>query len=493
MSTFKMEKIMFRSTNRNSDLVSFKDALLQGQAPDYGLYMPVTIPVVTAEELEGFRKKDYFEIAFEIVKKFTQDEINKEDLKKITKDAYNFDVPLEKIIDNNLFIMRLDRGPTASFKDFAARLMAKLMESFAKQENKKLIILVATSGDTGGAVAHAFHSLKNINVVVLFPEKEITERQRRQMTTLGGNITAVAVQGKFDDCQAIVKRCFNDTELKHLNLTSANSINFGRLLPQTVYYFYAYSRLSCDKLHPHLSPPPSRGRIKERGKENSYEFKIIFSVPSGNFGNLMGGVLAKKMGLPVEKFIVAVNENDEFPDFLTTGNYTPVIPSKECSSNAMNVGHPSNLARLIDSYGGWLLDERDEKGRVTKKGVLKEKPDMQKLREDFESYSITDSEADETIKKVYEKYKIILEPHGAVAFKAVEKSNLTGLIVSLETADPAKFPEKITELLKIVPELPESLTGLDDKKENYETIENTYEDFKQLLHFRAINRTATFQ
>jgi len=363
--------------------------------------------------------------------------------------------------------MRLDRGPTASFKDFAARLMAKLMEYFAKQENKKLTILVATSGDTGGAAAHAFYGLENINVVVLFPEKEITERQRRQMTTLGGNITAVAVQGKFDDCQAIVKRCFNDTELKYLNLTSANSINFGRLLPQTVYYFYAYSRLSCDK--------------------------IIFSVPSGNFGNLMGGVLAKKMGLPVEKFIVAVNENNEFPNFLTTGNYIPVIPSKECSSNAMNVGHPSNLARLIDLYGGWLLDDRDEKGRVTKKGVLKEKPDMQKLREDFESYSITDSEADETIKKVYEKYKIILEPHGAVAFKAVEKSNLTGLIVSLETADSAKFPEKITELLKIVPELPESLTGLDDKKENYETIENSYKNFKQFLCGRRLLRPSGSQ
>jgi len=466
MSTLKMEKIMFRSTNRNSDLVSFKNALLQGQAPDYGLYMPTIIPEVTAEELESFCKKNYFEIAFEIILKFTQDEINEEDLKKLTKDAYNFDVPLEKVA-GNLFIMRLDRGPTASFKDFAARLMAKLMEYFAKQENKKLTILVATSGDTGGAAAHAFYGLENINVVVLFPEKEITERQRRQMTTLGGNITAVAVQGKFDDCQAIVKRCFNDTELKYLNLTSANSINFGRLLPQTVYYFYAYSRLSCDK--------------------------IIFSVPSGNFGNLMGGVLAKKMGLPVEKFIVAVNENNEFPNFLTTGNYIPVIPSKECSSNAMNVGHPSNLARLIDLYGGWLLDDRDEKGRVTKKGVLKEKPDMQKLREDFESYSITDSEADETIKKVYEKYKIILEPHGAVAFKAVEKSNLTGLIVSLETADSAKFPEKITELLKIVPELPESLTGLDDKKENYETIENSYKNFKQFLCGRRLLRPSGSQ
>lgn len=449
-----MQKIQYRSTNRKASLVNFKDALLKGQAPDYGLYMPIVIPGLTNEEIESFMNKEYYEIAFEITKKFVGGEIEDEELIKLTKEAYNFDIPLERVEDN-MYILRLDRGPTASFKDFAARLMARLMYHFAKKENKRLTILVATSGDTGGAVADAFYGLENIKVIVLFPEKEVTGRQRKQMTNLGGNIKAIAVKGKFDDCQTLVKRAFNDSCLKNLNLTSANSINFGRLMPQIVYYFYAYSRIGKDK--------------------------IIFSVPSGNFGNLMGGVIAKHMGLPVERFIVAVNENDEFPNFLKTGNYKPLIPSKKCSSNAMNVGHPSNLARLIDLYGGWLLDGRDKEGMVTRKGVLKEKPDMEALRKDFVSFSISDMEVDETIKDVYKRYGIILEPHGAVSFVALMKAKLNGLIVSLETADPAKFPEKIKELLGIEPQVPKSLSELDSKEENFEIISNNYEEFKKIL------------
>lgn len=449
-----MPKILFKSTNRKAPLVDFKQALLKGQAPDYGLYMPTIIPKLTKEEINSFRNKEYYEIAFEITKKFMGDEIEDEKLKKLTKDAYNFDIPIEKVEDN-LYVMRLDKGPTASFKDFAARLMARLMHYFAKKENKKLIVLVATSGDTGGAVADAFYGLKNINIVVLFPEKEVTGRQRKQMTTLGGNVRAVAVKGKFDDCQALVKRAFNDSDLNNLNLTSANSINFGRLIPQIVYYFYAYLRLAKNK--------------------------IIFSVPSGNFGNLIGAVMAKEMGLPIEKFIVSVNENDEFPNFLQNGDYKPVVPSRKCSSNAMNVGHPSNLARLIDLYGGWLLDERNDKGEVIRKGVLKEKPDMDKLRKDFISFSISDKEVDETIKNAYEKYKTILEPHGAVGFAAVKKAKLKGLIVSLETAHPAKFPEKIKELLNIEPQVPESLKELDDKEEGFEVIGNGYNEFKEKI------------
>ena len=447
-----MSKVMFKSTNRKSPLVSFKEALLKGQAPDYGLYMPTEIPKLSDTEIHSFKNKEYYEIAFEIAKKFV--EIGEQELKKLTKDAYNFDVPLEKV-ENNLYLMRLDRGPTASFKDFAARLMARLMHYFAKQDGSKLTVLVATSGDTGGAVADAFYDLENINVIVLFPEKNVTGRQRRQMTTLGKNIKAIAVKGTFDDCQALVKRAFNDNDLKELNLTSANSINFGRLMPQIVYYVYAYSRLSKDK--------------------------IIFSVPSGNFGNLMGGIFAKEMGLPIQKFIVAVNENDEFPNFLKTGTYSPIVPSRNCSSNAMNVGNPSNLARLIDLYGGWLLDERSEKGEVIKKGVLKEKPDMKKLKADFISFSISDEEVNETIKDAYNKYKILLEPHGAVAFAAVKKANLNGLVVSLETADPAKFPDEIKELLGIEPKVPKSLAGLDNKKEDFEVVSNSYEEFKKKI------------
>ncbi|MGC8805155.1 MAG: threonine synthase, partial [Candidatus Ratteibacteria bacterium] len=305
-----MRKILFRSTNWQAEQVTFKEALLKGQASDYGLYVPVEIPKITLQNIKKFSTMPYYEIAFEIVKLFVSGDIPESDLYQLCKQAYNFPVPLTKL-DRNLYLLYLDKGPTASFKDFAARLMSRMINYFASKEGIKLTVLVATSGDTGGAVADAFFGLENINVVVLFPEKEITVRQRKQMTTLGKNIKAIAVRGTFDDCQALVKRVFNDPALSHLNLTSANSINFGRLLPQSVYYFKAYVEVNCENL--------------------------VFCVPSGNFGNLMGGVLAREMGLPVKKFIVAVNENDEFPRFLETGVYSPVVPSRKCSSSAMNV------------------------------------------------------------------------------------------------------------------------------------------------------------
>jgi len=452
-----MQEIMYRSTNRDSILVNFKDALFRGQAPDYGLYMPAFIPKFTKKEIESFRNKKYDYIAFHIAKKFLQGEIEAKDLKRIIKEAYNFDAPLEKI-ENNLYIMRLDRGPTASFKDFAARMMAGLMNYFSKKENRKLTILVSTSGDTGGAVADAFHGLDNVNVVILFPEKGVSLIQRMQMTTLGKNVRALAVEGDFDACQALVKHAFNDRHLEKLNLTSANSINFGRLLPQIFYYFYAYSKFG--------------------------EGKAVFSVPSGNFGNLMGGVIAREMGLPIEKFVVAVNENDEFPKFLRSGIYMPVEPSKKSSSNSMNIGHPSNLARLVDLYGGWLYDERSKDGDIIKKGILKEKPDMKKLRKDFASFSVTDREVDKTIKTFYAKYKKLLEPHGAVAWRGLEKygkNNKVQLGISFETADPAKFPDAIKNVLGINPKIPKSLMGLDKKHEKVEVIRNDYEMFKNLL------------
>ncbi len=447
--------ILFRSTNRKVSPVNFKEAIFKGQPEDYGLYMPVEIPFFTEQEIALFRNMAYHEIAYEVIRRFVEGEIPEDRLKEMVFDAYNFEVPLQKIKEG-FYLLWLTKGPTASFKDFAARMLARMMEYFAKEENRKITVLVATSGDTGGAVANAFYHLEKVGVVVLFPYKEITERQRRQMTTLGDNIYAIAIKGKFDDCQAMVKRAFNDNDLQHLSLTSANSINFGRLLPQIVYYFYAYSRLDAKD--------------------------IVFSVPSGNFGNLMGGVFAKKMGLPVRRFIVAVNENDEFPNFLYTGQYRPVVPSRECSSNAMNVGHPSNLARLIDLYGGWLTDERDrETGKVIKKGVLKTIPDMEKLRKDFVSYSIKEDEVDDIIVRFYRKYKILVEPHGAVGIKAAEKAGEKPPVVSFETADPAKFPEKITKLLGIEPPLPVSLSGLDNKKESFEILDNDYEEFKKYL------------
>ena len=447
--------ILFRSTNREALPVNFKEAIFRGQPEDYGLYSPTEIPYLTEEEIKNFRNMEYYEIAYDIIRRFVEGEIPLPQLEKMCFDAYNFDVPIQKVY-KGFYLLWLTKGPTASFKDFAARMLARIMEYFAKAEKRKITLLVATSGDTGGAVANAFYHLENIRVVVLFPYREVTERQRRQMTTLGDNISAIAIKGKFDDCQAMVKMAFNDRELSCLSLTSANSINFGRLLPQIVYYFYAYSRLDTED--------------------------IVFSVPSGNFGNLMGGVFAKRMGLPVRRFIVAVNENDEFPNFLQTGEYRPVIPSRECSSNAMNVGHPSNLARLIDFYGGWLTDERDsETGKVIKKGVLKIVPDMEKLREDFVSYSIKEDEVDEVIVRFYKQYKVLVEPHGAVGIKAAEKAREKPPVVSFETADPAKFPDKIKKLLGIEPPFPESLSDMDSKKENFEVLDNDYEKFRMYL------------
>jgi len=414
----------------------------------------VSFPVLTPEEMASFSSASYANIATVVLRKFLQGEMEEQVLEKIAGESYNFDVPLIEV-ENGLYLLRLDRGPTASFKDFAARMMARLMHYFAARENRRLTVLVATSGDTGGAVAAAFYGLENVSVVVLFPEQEVTSRQRRQMTTLGRNILAVAVRGKFDDCQALVKQAFNDPKLAGLNLTSANSINFGRLLPQAVYYFYAWSRVAGDG--------------------------VVFSVPSGNFGNLCGGVLARKMGLPVRRFVVAVNENDEFPRFLKTGHYQPVVPSRQCSSNAMNVGHPSNLARLVDWYGGWLTDERDEQGRVLRQGCLKKPPDMEKMRADFLSFSISEAEVDETITSVYRRYGLVLEPHGAVAFRAAQKADLSGPLVVLETADPAKFPEKIRALLGLDPPLPPALLGLEDRPEVYETIPAEYSRLVSLL------------
>jgi len=453
-----MGKIFFRSTNRRAPLVSFQEALLAGQAPDYGLYVPVEIPQFTREELASFLQLSYPEIATVVLEKFIQ-EIERDVLKSIAAKVYNFEIPLEKV-EEGFYLMRLDRGPTASFKDFAARMMARLMEYFARKEKRQLTVLVATSGDTGGAVASAFLGLEGIRVVILFPEGEVTRRQRLQMTTPGNNITAVAVKGKFDDCQALVKQAFNDRSLSWLNLTSANSINFGRLLPQAVYYCYAWSRLAGDG--------------------------IVFSVPCGNFGNLCGGVLARLMGLPVRKFIVAVNENDEFPRFLQSGQYQPVIPSRQCSSNAMNVGHPSNLARLVDWYGGWLTDERDENGRIIQRGYLKVSPDMERMRQDFISFSISEEEVDQTIVSIYEKYGLLLEPHGAVAFRAAWKADVAGPVVVLETAHPAKFPEKIKDLLGVEPVLPESLADLEWRKEEYETITGDYQSLVEFLTRRLL-------
>ncbi len=445
-----MSLIKFYSTNGHPERVDFRQALLVGQAPDRGLYMPEIIPQISPDRVLQFTRMSYPEIAYDVIKPYLGDLIPDDALKAMLQDAYNYDVPVERIYDGK-YVLRLDRGPTCSFKDFAARAMGRMMQYFLKQEGRSILILTATSGDTGSAVAHAFFGLDNITVVVLFPEKEVTERQRRQMTTLGKNVFPMAVDGKFDDCQALVKQAFADPDLKGLNLSSANSINIGRLLPQAVYYFYAHSRAA------------------PQGES------IVFSVPSGNFGDLMGGLIALKMGLPVHRFVVATNENDEFPNFMKTGLYEPIRPSRNCISNAMNVGHPSNLARLFCLYGGQM----DETGRVNKL------PDLEAMRRELYAVSISDEETRSTIREAYNRYDVLLEPHGAVGFAGLMRYlNECGdwsPCVSLETADPAKFPDEIIRATGVNPPLPAAMAKLDDLEEHFQRMSGDYLSLKAYL------------
>jgi threonine synthase len=406
------------------------------------------MPRIPGDQILGFAGMSYPEIARHVLHPYLGDLVPDQVLRSMLQDAYNFDVPIEPVLDGK-YVMRLDRGPTSSFKDFAARLMGRLIQHFLKGEGKRALILTATSGDTGSAVAQAFYGLENIQVVILFPKEEVTERQRRQMTTLGRNVHPLAVEGKFDDCQALVKQAFADPELRHLSLSSANSINVGRLLPQAVYYFYAYSRVG------------GSGRI-------------VFSVPSGNFGNLMGGLIAMRMGLPVHKFVVATNENDEFPRFMKTGVYRPIRPSRNCISNAMNVGHPSNLARVFSLYGGQM----DETGAVHRV------PDLEAMRRELFALSVSDEETRRTIKEAYARHGLILEPHGAVGWagllRYLEQENHTPC-VSLETADPAKFPEEIVRLIGINPPLPPAMARLDRLEEHFLEIAGHYSFLKAYL------------
>ena len=451
-----MEKSnLYYSTNLKAPLVSFKEALLNGLAPDGGLYLPVQIAPISKNDLEALTSLEYPGIATEILGRLIGDETLKNEIAEICNEIYDFTIPLENVVGRN-YIMRLDQGPTASFKDFAALFMGRMMQYFLKAENKFITILTATSGDTGSAVANAFYNLDNIKVIILFPKGEVTGMQRRQMTTLQKNIKTVEIDGKFDDCQRLVKMAFMDRELDDYNLSSANSINIGRLLPQSVYYFYAWSKLA-DK----------------NGEQ------IVFSVPCGNFGNLAGGLIAREMGLPVKSFVVSTNDNDEVPEYLRTGVYSPISPSLNCISSAMNVGHPGNLARVFALYGGMM----DEKGNIIKA------PDLTRLRKDLFSISVTDTITRETIAECYKKFHLVLEPHGAVAWHGLQSylkqhsgdSSEQQLCVSLETAHPAKFGNEIERILNFSPETPESLLKVEGKNEDYISLENNYEAFKSLL------------
>jgi len=443
---------LYYSTNGRAPEVPFREALLKGLAPDKGLYLPRRIPVLTENDLDRLREMDYPGLAASILNRFTHEDIGFDILSEMCHNIYTFDVPVENVYDRK-YILRLDRGPTASFKDFAALLMGRLMQHFLKLSNRKITILTATSGDTGSAVANAFYGLDNINVVILFPFDEVTEMQRKQMTTLKKNVRVYALSGKFDDCQRLVKEAFMDPVLSDKNLSSANSINTGRLLPQSVYYFWSWLRCSS-------------------GNDD----KAVFSVPSGNFGNLTGGILAREMGLPVSRFVISTNENDEVPVYFNTGEYNIISPSRKCISSAMNVGHPSNMARIVNLYGGHM-DEH---------GVLVKIPDLGKMVTDMYGVSVSDATTKSTMEKVFRLHDVLLEPHGAVAWNGLmryldEAGGTTDrqLCISLETAHPAKFPDETEAALGVRPELPPSLAEVKTKDEDYLFLDNDYEKLKE--------------
>ena len=446
-----MAGILFHSTNGKSPAVSLREALLQGQAPDRGLYFPKQFPRFTFNELAAFSRLPYHEIAFRVLSKFTEGIVAPDELAQMCASAYNFPVPLE-VVNFRTFLMRLDQGPTASFKDFAAQMMARLFGKFLREDGKQVTILTATSGDTGSAVAHAFHKIPGVRVIVLFPAGEVSDSQRKLMTTLKDNIRTVEINGKFDDCQAMVKRAFADPDLAHLPLSSANSINIGRLLPQSVYYFYAASR------------------VAQAGEP------IVFSVPSGNFGDMMGAIVAREMGLPVRKIVAAVNDNDAFPKFLTTGNYEKICPSRNSLSNAMNVGHPSNLARLVSVYGGQM----DETGKIN------QMPDLAALRQDIFSSSISDERTVTGIRDFWNQFQLLLEPHGAVAWQGLQDwtaqeplGNTPAVIV--ETANPAKFPVEVQKVVGWEPDVPANMLASLKLVEDYDRMGADYEKFKSYL------------
>lgn len=446
--------IRYHSTNRNlpreevHPTVAFSDALFKGLALDGGLFMPDRIPTLSPDELTALTGKPYSEVAYSVLHKYLQTEIDGDDLKKIVTAAYDFDIPIERL-DEQTHIMRLDQGPTASFKDFGARFMARMM-AHLRPDEQEVTVLVATSGDTGSAVGEAYHGLDGFCVFILYPRDEVSTIQKQQLDSIGDNVEAVAVDGKFDDCQRLVKKAFTDSDLAGFNLTSANSINIGRLLPQIVYYVYATINTS------------------------EYPQPVIFSIPSGNFGNCLGCELARRMGLPMGRIIIAVNENDEFPRFLQTGVYEKVDPSRACLSNSMNVGNPGNLARYFDLYGGIL----------TKDGTINVPPDMKAMRERLTSTSVSDDATVALIKEMYEEKGILVEPHGAVGLEALRRFREQGdttPAICLETAHPGKFSNILEEILHIEIAPPESFRKFSHRKNHADRLDNNYASFKDYL------------
>jgi threonine synthase len=428
----------FYSTNNPDLKVDLKQAVLQGLAPDNGLYMPEHIPALSKEFYETLHQKSFQEISFDVAYNLIGNDIPKDELKRIVEHTIQFDAPLVKL-EEDVYALELFHGPTLAFKDFGARFMSQLLGYFAKQEHQEIIILVATSGDTGSAVANGFLGVGGTQVVVLYPSGKVSEIQEKQFTTLGQNVTAIEVNGTFDDCQRLVKQAFLDRDLKQKYfLTSANSINIARLIPQSFYYFYAYAQLK---------------------RKNT---PVIFSVPSGNFGNLTGGLLAKRMGLPIHRFVASTNMNDVVPQYLDSKLFNP-RSSQQTISNAMDVGNPSNFVRMLDLFHH----------------------DFDSLAKDIVGYAFTDEETRSAMRHVYEKNQYIMDPHGAVAYLGLKKflreSTTNTIGIFAETAHPAKFKEVVEETLTTSIEIPSELQKFLLQKKKSVALKNSFEKFKNFL------------
>lgn len=428
----------YYSTNNKNLTVDLKQAVTQGLAPDNGLYMPESIPVLPVDFFRTIDKKSFQEIALTVTQNILGDDIPANELKRIVEHTIQFDAPLVEI-EQDIFALELFHGPTMAFKDFGARFMSQLLGYFAKQQDREIVILVATSGDTGSAVANGFLDVPGTRVVVLYPSGKVSDVQEKQFTTLGKNITALEVDGTFDDCQHLVKTAFLDTDLKNAYfLTSANSINIARLIPQSFYYFYAYAQ------------------VKDKSKP------VVFSVPSGNFGNLTGGLLAKRMGLPVDKFIATTNINDVVPKYLHTNLFEPRA-SEQTISNAMDVGNPSNFARIIELYQN----------------------DFKKLTEQIVGYSFSDEETRNAMRLVNNAKKYVMDPHGAVGYlglkKYLQESNTSATGIFLETAHPGKFGDVVEETLQQKIQLPDTLKKFMQGTKQSVKIGKGFEEFKTYL------------
>ena len=425
------------STKTRSHKVDLAEAVMRGLPPDNGLYMPEQINPLPGAFIEALPSLSFQEIAYTVSRSLIDDDLSDADLRRIIEASITFPAPVVSL-DAQRHIQELFHGPSLAFKDFGARFMAQLMGHYNRNNDEELTILVATSGDTGGAVAAGFYKTMGIRVVILYPSGKVSALQEKQLTTLGHNITALEVNGTFDDCQALVKQAFLDTQLnEQLRLSSANSINIGRLIPQSFYYFEGYKQLQDKKS------------------------QVAFCIPSGNFGNLTAGLIAQRMGLPIRHFIAATNANDVVPAYLASGQYKP-RPSVRTLSNAMDVGAPSNFARMMDLFGSTWNQVKDI----------------------IYGYAYTDVQTEAAMREVFQHFKYTIDPHGAVGYLALNDYLTThpehqGII--LETAHPAKFLTDVERILDKSVEVPERLASLADKKKVATALDVDYSQFKAYL------------